>query len=80
LERATVGEGVTQIASYLFSGCESLRYVYIPSTAKWLGHGVFMNADALETLEYGGTAEQWEKVRVDAGNTAIHQAERICRQ
>ncbi|MBQ8718463.1 MAG: leucine-rich repeat domain-containing protein [Clostridia bacterium] len=80
LERATVGEGVTQVAEGLFNGCTALRYVYIPSTAKWIGNAKFLNADSLEKIEYGGTAEQWEKVRVDAGNTVIHQAERICRQ
>jgi hypothetical protein len=80
LKRATVGEGVTQVADGLFNGCTALRYVYIPSTAKWIGNATFLNADSLEKIEYGGTAEQWEKVRVDAGNTAMHQAERICRQ
>ena len=80
LERAFIGEGVKQVANYLFSDCESLRYVYIPSTAQWLGSGTFMNADALETVEYGGTAEQWETIRVDAGNTPIHLATLICQQ
>ena len=80
LERALIGEGVKQVANYLFSGCESLRYVYIPPTAQWLGSGTFMNADALETVEYGGTAEQWETIRVDAGNTPIHLATLICQQ
>ena len=80
LERAFIGEGVKQVANYLFSDCESLRYVYIPSTAQWLGSGTFMNADALETVEYGGTAEQWEAIRVDAGNTPVHLATRVYQQ
>lgn len=46
-----IGEGVTAIGKYVFSGCSSLTSVKLPDTLVSIGGEVFKGCTALETIE-----------------------------
>ena len=53
-------EGLRSINGYAFDTCSALKRVVIPASLEYLGYGAFERCDSLETIEYGGTTEQWK--------------------
>ena len=64
----------------LFVGyCNKLETIYIPESVKGLEKNTFANCNSLETIFYGGTAEQWEKacsgIEIPEGALVVCEAE-----
>ena len=53
------GKTVTAIDDEAFSGCNSIKTVYIPKTVKKIGDKAFSGCSALTTIVYEGTMEEW---------------------
>lgn len=51
LEKATVGEGVEQIARSAFCDCSNLKSISLPSTLQSIGDSCFRNCASLENVE-----------------------------
>ncbi|MCD8194738.1 MAG: leucine-rich repeat protein [Coprobacillus sp.] len=56
------GYKLETIGSSGFNGCSALDWVILPDSLQSLGSGTF---NTLNTVYYGGTAEQWELVDTD---------------
>lgn len=50
LESITIAEGVTDINSYAFSGCTSLKKIYLPSTMTYIQEYAFQKCISLEDI------------------------------
>ncbi|MGN0114576.1 MAG: leucine-rich repeat domain-containing protein [Acutalibacteraceae bacterium] len=51
IKNLIIPEGVTEISGKAFSHCESLEYVFLPSTVKIMGKGVFEYCGQLKNIE-----------------------------
>lgn len=56
-------EGITAVPQTVFYDCEYLEKVTLPASVTSIGSGAFMDCPALKTIEFEGTAEQWENVQ-----------------
>ena len=64
LSEVILEEGVKRINEYAFSMCEKLEYFYIPASVTYLEYAIFDDT-GLKQIHYGGTVEQWEKIKKD---------------
>lgn len=53
------GYTITAIADNAFSGCSSLKTVYLPSAVTSIGTYAFRNCTALTNITFAGTTAQW---------------------
>ena len=63
LASVTIPEGVKEIAFCLFGSCTSLASITIPSSVKRICEGAFDGCTSLSEIRFGGTMEQWDKIR-----------------
>lgn len=80
LKTAKIGAGSTVLESGVFGYCPALEEIYLPAGLKeikgalylsgqfYMGHA-FHHDSALARIYFGGTREQWEKVKIN--NTAV---------
>ena len=73
LKTVVIPEGVTGIGTATFFSCTSLEDVVIPSTVKKIGMQAFSSSN-LKKIFYGGTAAQWESVKLEYGNGLANSA------
>ena len=71
-----IPEGVETIGEGAFSKCERINNIVLPSTLKSVGKDAFKRESDyygryIEYATYNGTKEQWKKVEVAEGNTAL---------
>ncbi len=50
ITKVTIGEGVTTINNYAFSGCKALKTAKLPNTLKVIGGGAFYDCSSLEEI------------------------------
>ena len=65
LTRVEIGTGVTAIGEYAFFECDDLKTIALPSSLTKVGKCLIgdksgKNSASVETVEYGGTEEQWK--------------------
>ena len=65
LEKVTVNEGVNVLEFYAFENDKALKYVYLPSTLQKIASGVFGNCISLSEINYAGSEEDWNKIKID---------------
>ena len=53
---------VTAISGSAFGGCASLESITVPASIDAISGYVFYNCASLTTVNYGGTAQQWEEL------------------
>ena len=64
------GSELTEIGTYAFENCSSLTSITIPSSVTSIGYDVFSGCNALNTVYYEGTEEQWNAMPKRDGNWA----------
>ncbi len=63
LEIASIPDGISELGVGAFSNCLRLKVVTIPASVKMIGANCFFNTEKLKRINYGGTKEQWRKVK-----------------
>ena len=69
-----IPEGVTYIDTYVFSGCESLISVSLPSTMESIGERAFNNCTSLELVKYNGTETKAAEIAIGESNDYLLNA------
>ena len=77
IKKITVEEGITYIGVNSFYGSKSLKYVSIPATVKGIGGSAFNLIPEIETVSFGGSRADWEKIEIGKRNDALLNAEII---
>ena len=73
LKTVVIPAGVTAIKTATFFSCNNLEDVVIPSSVKSISTQAFASAN-LKKIYYGGTKEEWEKIKLEYGNGEITSA------
>ena len=74
LESIEIPEGVKTIYDNTFNGCSLLRTVSFPSTLETIEHDAIYACYLLNDIYYNGTAEQWDRLEIQAQSTAFYAA------
>lgn len=53
------------ISAEAFWGCTNLKSITIPADIEYIGNSAFLDCDSLTDVYFGGTQEQWEKLRLN---------------
>ena len=69
-----IPDGVSVIANGVFRNNKALKEVYIPSSVTKISDKVFDGCTALTTVRYGGTEEQWAKIKIGSNNSWLTDA------
>ena len=73
-----IPEGVVFIGSSCFKNCQSLVYVFLPSSIKYIEADAFLGCDNLQKVVYAGDITEWQKINIAAeGNDAFLAANRL---
>ncbi|MBQ3499786.1 MAG: leucine-rich repeat protein [Clostridia bacterium] len=65
---------VSTIGYNTFAYCTSLESITIPAKVTEIGENAFNECYNLSTVNYEGTPEQWNKIKIMSGNSAITSA------
>lgn len=68
---ANLPDNTLGIADCAFSNCDELVTVEIPAGVKYIGTDAFADCESLTTVNYGSTAENYEKIYILSGNTPL---------
>ncbi|MBR5701209.1 MAG: leucine-rich repeat domain-containing protein, partial [Oscillospiraceae bacterium] len=71
LKTVTIPEGVTEIPAYAFSGDSALEMINLPASLTKVGVSAFNGCILLKKVIYAGNREDWSKIQIEAGNTAL---------
>ena len=78
LTSVSIPEGVTSIGGSAFYGCVRLESVVIPRSVMNVSLNAFWNCRNLKKVYYGGSEEDWNKIQISDGNSALNRAKRYC--
>ena len=67
IESITIPHGVDSIQTATFQICKKLEEVKIPRSVTRIEKSAFHLCDSLKTVNYAGTAEEWEEVSFPSG-------------
>ena len=73
LTKIVLPEGLKEIGGNVFKKCNSMQYIYIPSTLEKIGARSFTST--VSTVEYGGTAKEWENIVFESNNNGLLNAD-----
>ncbi len=65
LSSVVLGEGILWVGQHAFENCSALTTIAFPHSLTELRGFVFYKSEAIQTVCYCGTAEEWEAVRRD---------------
>ncbi len=71
-----VPKDVDHIHQYAFAGCDKIKKVVMYSSVQWIGIGSFDGCNSIETVQYYGTEDEWQKVLVGDYNDVLKTAEK----
>ena len=63
-----IGEGITYVGSYAFSGCASLTAVSLPASLQGIGVNAFRDCGSSLRYTYAGTLAQWGDISFAAAD------------
>lgn len=69
-----LADSVTQIEKNAFSGETFLKKIRLSNSVTSIGDGAFYGCDALETVQFYGTQEEFETIEIGEGNEAFTNA------
>ena len=58
----TLPSALTRIGTSAFAYCGRLTEISIPETVEFVGSYAFFGCVALDTIDFGGTAERWSGI------------------
>ena len=65
---------VSRLNNYCFAGCKSLSSVRISESASRISSRAFKDCANLKDINFEGTEEQWNKVKIERGNKPLKKA------
>ena len=68
LSEIEMSDSLESIGYKAFAGCSALRSIVIPATLAKIDYSAFDVCVALKDVYYGGTAEEWLSIGIEAGN------------
>ena len=74
LTEVVIPNTVTAIEQYAFHFNKELKTIEIPTSVTTIGERAFEGCDALATVYYGGTAEQWAAISIGSSNDPLLNA------
>ena len=74
IKSVVVEEGIEHIGTQAFAECRNLEKVSICSTVKTISLYAFEACPRLKTVCYSGSEEDFDKIKILAGNTALENA------
>lgn len=72
LEKVIIPKGVTTIGEHAFYNCTALKTLVLPNEIDNIGISAFYDCYSLNCVYYEGTAEEWESITIEAGNTFLY--------
>lgn len=79
LTSLTLEEGIERLEYQAIRDNLELTYLSLPSTLKEIGNFTFYKLDALHTVYYAGSQEEWEAIQIGSnGNWALEKATIEC--
>ena len=80
IEEVVLEEGVQTIGDYAFGQNKKLAKLTIPKSVASIGEGAFYYCGALQTVNYGGTTDEWNALKTNIGtsNNALLNAAIYC--
>ena len=76
LRSITLPDSITSIGERAFIFCSSLTSITIPNSVTSIGSNAFSSCSSLKEVNYKGTEEQWNKIKIDGGNYYLTNAKR----
>lgn len=70
LRKIKIPYTVKKIEAGTFYGCKELSYIYLCKSLNYIGKNAFYNC-GLKKVDYGGNLEDWKKIEIESGNTAL---------
>ena len=74
LTRISLPDNISSIPDHLFSGCDNLECIYIPKKVKTIEDKAFGDCLKLENIYYGGSEEDFKKIKIEKNNLPIRNA------
>ena len=74
LEEMVILGGVDVINSGDFRGCTSLKAITLPRSLYYVASQSFRDCTALTDVYYMGSQQEWDRIRIEAGNEPLLQA------
>lgn len=71
LTSVIIGDGVTEIGNSWFAECEKLKNVRMPASVTNIRANAFDGCAALEDVYFAGTADQWDTISIEEGNSSL---------
>lgn len=74
LKDVSIPSSVKSIGNQAFQSCTNLKSISIPSGVKRIYFSTFSGCTKLKDIYYGGSKEQWNKIRIDHDNDCLKSA------
>ncbi len=75
LQSVVIEEGIGKIFVGAFANCAVLEEITLPASLRLIGMSAFRGCTRLKKIYYGGTAEEWENLRIAIGNDCLLAAQ-----
>lgn len=67
-------DGITEITSYRFAGCQELEKIYLPKSTEKIEASAFRDSKGITDIYYAGDYSEWCKVSVCEDNGTLSEA------